>query len=74
MQAAAQQWVGGTCTAFERCVEGSLAINKRDVVLLSGKPSVVGAVLAFTVAQVQSSKQASCLNTQTLTLGVGLSR
>ena len=54
MQAAAQQWVGGTCTAFERCVEGSLAINKRDVVLLSGKPSVVGAVLAFTVAQVYS--------------------
>ena len=52
MQAAAQQWVGGTCTAFGRCVEGSLAISKGDVVLLSGKPPMFGAVLAFTVAQV----------------------
>ena len=51
LQALAQGWVGAPCTAFQSVVEGSRTVRKGEVVLLAGKPQVMGAVLAFTVPQ-----------------------
>ncbi|KAK9800826.1 hypothetical protein WJX73_002958 [Symbiochloris irregularis] len=52
MQAQAREWCGATCTAFRRVAEGAKVVNQGDVVRLSGKPPVVGAVLCFTVNKV----------------------
>ena len=69
-QAAAQRWVGAPCTAFQRVTEGQKSVRKGDVVLLSGKPAVLGAVLAFTVAQVRPGVSGWLLSLSSSTISV----
>lgn len=52
MQAALRSARGEEATAFERMEDGGRSISKGDVVRLSVKPAVVGAVLHFSVPQV----------------------